>query len=31
VIQPSPIHTGMCDDPAAMLEHLFRELVLPVG
>ena len=30
VIQPSPIHTGMCDDPPAMLEHLFRELVLPV-
>ena len=31
VIQPSPIHTGMCDDPAAMLEHLFHKLVLPVG
>jgi hypothetical protein len=27
VIQPSPVHTGLCDDPAAMLEHLFASLV----
>jgi DUF3037 family protein len=28
-IQPSPVHTGMCDDPAAMLQHLFESLVAP--
>jgi hypothetical protein len=27
VVQPSPVHTGLCDDPAAQLEHLFRTLV----
>jgi hypothetical protein len=27
VLQPSPVHTGLCDDPAAELEHLFAELV----
>jgi hypothetical protein len=27
IIQPSEVHTGLCDDPAAKLEHLFRELV----
>jgi hypothetical protein len=27
MIQPSDVHTGLCDDPAAQLEHLFRELV----
>lgn len=26
-IQPSPVHTGLCDDPAAMLQHLFASLV----
>jgi Protein of unknown function (DUF3037) len=26
-IQPSPVHTGVCEDPAAMLEHLFGSLV----
>ena len=26
-IQPSPVHTGVCDDPAAMLHHLFGSLV----
>jgi hypothetical protein len=31
VIQPSPVHTGLCDDPAAMLEHLFATLVAPPG
>ena len=27
VIQPSAVHTGLCDDPAAELEHLFEQLV----
>ena len=27
VIQPSPVHTGMTDDPRATLDHLFRTLV----
>jgi hypothetical protein len=27
VIQPSPVHTGLCDDPERMLEHLFTRLV----
>jgi Protein of unknown function (DUF3037) len=26
-IQPSPVHTGVCEDPAAMLRHLFETLV----
>jgi hypothetical protein len=26
-IQPSPVHTGVCDDPDAMLDHLFGSLV----
>jgi len=30
IIQPSPVHTGLCDDPAAMLDRLFAELVEPV-
>ena len=28
IIQPSEVHTGLTDDPAATLEHLFRTLVL---
>jgi hypothetical protein len=28
VIQPSAIHTGLSDDPARTLEHLFATLVL---
>jgi hypothetical protein len=31
VIQPSPVHTGLCDDPQAMLDRLFAELVAPLG
>jgi hypothetical protein len=31
IIQPSPVHTGLCDDPQAMLDRLFDELVAPVG
>ena len=27
VLQPSEVHTGLCDDPAAKLDHLFAELV----
>ena len=27
VIQPSEVHTGVCDDPAAELDHLFSRLV----
>ena len=27
VIQPSEVHTGVCDDPAAELDHLFERLV----
>ena len=27
VIQPSPVHTGLTDDPAATLDHLFGTLV----
>jgi hypothetical protein len=27
VIQPSEVHTGLCDDPAKELNHLFERLV----
>jgi hypothetical protein len=27
IIQCSPVHTGLCDDPAAELEHLMARLV----
>ncbi len=27
IVQPSPIHTGLCDDPAAMLDHLLATMV----
>ncbi|CAA9469230.1 MAG: hypothetical protein AVDCRST_MAG38-1143 [uncultured Solirubrobacteraceae bacterium] len=30
VLQASPVHTGLCEDPAAMLERLFGALVLPL-
>ena len=30
VIQPGPVHTGLCDDAAATLEQLFNRLVLPL-
>ncbi len=29
VIQLSPAHTGRCDDPAALLEHLMDTMVRP--
>jgi hypothetical protein len=28
VVQASPVHTGLSDDPAGTLEHLLRRLVL---
>ncbi len=27
VIQVSPVHSGLCDDPAQKLDHLFQQLV----
>ena len=27
VVQPSPVHTGLCEDPAATLDQLFARLV----
>ncbi len=27
IIQPSPAHTGLCEDPGATLDELFAELV----
>jgi hypothetical protein len=27
IIQPSPVHTGLCDDPQAMLDRLYATLV----
>jgi hypothetical protein len=27
IIQPSPVHSGLCDDPAAELEHLMDRMV----
>lgn len=29
VVQPSAIHTGLCDDPQAVLDRLFDRLVVP--
>jgi hypothetical protein len=31
IVQPSPVHTGICDDPKTMLDRLFDELVAPVA
>ena len=31
VLQTSPAHTGLTDDPATELDHLVRVLVLPPG
>jgi hypothetical protein len=30
VVQPSPVHTGLCEDPAETLARLFASLVLPL-
>lgn len=29
VLQPSPVHTGLADSPAAMLDELFEQMVQP--
>jgi len=29
ITQTSPVHSGLCDDPAAALEHLLEKMVLP--
>ena len=31
VMQPSPVHTGLTDDPEAELERLLSRMVLPPG
>jgi hypothetical protein len=31
IIQTSPVHTGLCDDGEAMLEHLVKTMVRPGG
>jgi pyridoxamine 5'-phosphate oxidase len=31
VVQPSAVHTGLCDEPAAELQRLFARLVGPAG
>jgi hypothetical protein len=28
VVQPGPVHTGLCEEPAALLDRLFARLVL---
>jgi hypothetical protein len=28
IVQPGPVHTGLCEDPEATLEQLFSRLVL---
>jgi len=30
VVQPSPVHTGLCTDPAQELDELAARLVLPL-
>jgi hypothetical protein len=29
IIQPSPVHAGLCDNPAEALERLFAQMVTP--
>lgn len=31
VVQPGPVHTGLCDEPEAMLDRLFARLVAGGG
>ncbi len=31
VVQPSPVHTGLADDPERALEHFVRVMILPPG
>ena len=30
ITQPSPVHTGLCDDPEQALERLLQTMVLPL-
>jgi hypothetical protein len=30
IIQTSPVHTGLCTDPATMLDHLLETMVCPL-
>ncbi len=30
VLQASPVHTGLCEEPAEVLDRLFAALVLPI-
>ena len=30
ITQPSPVHTGLCDDPERALERLLQTMVLPL-
>ncbi len=29
IIQTSPVHTGKCDDPTQLIQHLLKKMVLP--
>jgi DUF3037 family protein len=29
IIQPSPVHTGVCDDPEGLLDRLAQQFLLP--
>jgi len=31
MVRPSAVHTGLCDDPAAMIDRLYARLVAPPG
>ena len=31
IIQTSPVHTGKCGDPAQLIEHLLKKMVLPAS
>jgi len=31
IIQTSPVHTGKCGDPAQLIEHLLKKMVLPAA
>ncbi|MBI5104512.1 MAG: DUF3037 domain-containing protein [Solirubrobacterales bacterium] len=31
IVQPSPVHTGLCEDPDAVLDRLFDRLIAPPG
>lgn len=30
VVQPSPVHTGLCDDPTVALERILKTMVYPI-